>query len=115
MRRWIRYTARALALIWAGWWTLFGLLAGIGEGYGPEGVLLHMAIPGLLFLLAAAVAWRWELIGALMLGFEGALTLLVFPFARTPVGFLMLALPPLLAGGLFFAHWVQSDTHDVLA
>ena len=41
--RWMRYIARALALIWAGWWTLFGLACGLSEGMRPAGVLLHAA------------------------------------------------------------------------
>ena len=105
---WMRYAARALTMLWAGWWTLFGLLAGIGEGLDPVGVFMHVVVPGLVFLVAALIAWRWEPVGAALLVLEGLATPFWFWFARTPEGFLLLALPPLLAGGLFIADWLQS-------
>ena len=107
-RNWMRYLARALALVWAGWWTLFGVLAGIGEGLDPAGIFMHSAVPGGLFLIAVALAWRWEAAGTGLLLVAGVLTMVVFPFARTLEGFLTLAAPPILAGGLFFADWTES-------
>ena len=61
--KWMRYVARALALIWAGWWTFFGLASGLAEGLSPAGVLLHATLPGLIFLVSAVITWRWEAIG----------------------------------------------------
>ncbi len=60
--KWIRYMARSLALIWAGWWTFFALVSGAGEGL--KGLLANApnALPGLVFLVSAAIAWRWEAI-----------------------------------------------------
>jgi hypothetical protein len=101
--KWMRYIARVLALIWACWWTFFGLIAGAGEGYGPSGILAHAAVPGLVFLVAAVIAWRWEVIGGILLLLEGLATLIVFWFSRTAEGFLTLTSPPLVAGLLFLA------------
>jgi hypothetical protein len=106
--KWMRYGARGIALIWAGWWTLFGLLAGIGEGYDLSGVFLHTLVPGLVFLAAAVIAWRWEVIGGILLLLEGSGTLIMFWFARTIEGFATLALPPLVAGLLFLANWMRA-------
>jgi hypothetical protein len=103
--KWLRYVARTVALLWAGLWTLFGLLAGVGEGLDLPGILMHTAVPGLVFLLTVFVAWRWELPGAVLLGLVGLLTLFVFGFARTPEGLALLTLPPLFAGALFLASW----------
>jgi hypothetical protein len=97
----MRYMARAIALVWAGWWTVFGLLAGIGEGGGLEGIFLHTLMPGLIFLGVALLAWRWERAGGALLVLTGLVTLPIFGYAQTPQGFVLLALPPLLAGLLY--------------
>ena len=116
--RWMRYVARALALIWAGWWTFFGLACGLGEGMSPAGVLLHAALPGLIFLVSAAIAWRWEAIGGIVLVLEGLLVFIAYPvmtYSRFPLStivfvLLTMALPPLAAGFLFLASWQKSRT-----
>ncbi len=33
---WMRHVARSIALIWAGWWTYFGLASGADEGLEPQ-------------------------------------------------------------------------------
>jgi hypothetical protein len=98
-----RLAARVLALAWAVFWSGFGLLSGIGEGGGFEAVLVHTLIPGLVFLAAALIAWRWELAGGLLLALAGLATLLMYPLATTAGGFLALPLPGLVAAGLFWA------------
>ena len=100
-----RNLGRGLALVWAGWWTAFGLGSGIGEGQDWLGVLLHMIVPGLIFLASAIVAWRREAPGGVLLIAEGLLSLFYYPFARTPLGLATLALPPIVAGGLFLWDW----------
>lgn len=104
----IRRIARALALIWACGWALFGLLAGIGEGYDLVGVFRHTAFPGLAFLVVALIAWRWEIVGGILLILEACGTLFLFWFSRTPEGFLTLTLPPLIAGVLFIVDWIRA-------
>jgi hypothetical protein len=110
--RWIRYTARGLSLAWAGFWVWFGLASGLGEGLTPVGVLRHMTLPGLIFLVSALVAWRWEHVGGALLLLEGLLTLVGYPlqFSRFPAGTILMvlatmALPPLIAGVLFVWDW----------
>lgn len=99
--RWMRYSARAIAIVWAGCWAFFGLASGIGEGMNPGGVFFHTALPGLIFLLTAAGAWRWEALCGSMLVLEGLIALVVFSFARTGAGLVWLTFPPLIAGFLF--------------
>jgi hypothetical protein len=113
----MRYLARALALLWAGWWVFFGLASGIGEGGTPAYVLLHTAVPGLVFLISAIVAWRWEAVGGVILMLEGVLVLIGYPivfgrFPLTTIVFVLLtmALPPLVAGFLFLADWRRLRT-----
>lgn len=100
---WLRYGGRALALTWATFWTLFGLLSGIGEGADALGVFLHTLMPGLILLAAAIIAWRWQAVGAVLLFLGGLATLALFPWARTVMGLVMLPLPGVLAGALLLA------------
>jgi hypothetical protein len=99
--------ARILALVWGVWWTLFGLASGIGEGLSAQGIVVHAAVPGLVFLFTALAAWRWELVGGALLMLEGLVTLIFFPFAGTLEGFLTLPVPPWLAGILFLSEGVS--------
>ncbi len=102
--KWMRNTARTLALVWALLWTLFGLAAGIGEGEDAVTVVIHTLVPGLFFIAAVVVAWWLELVGGVLLVLQGLWTLYLYPFARTPVGLVTLALPPLVAGILFLVN-----------
>jgi hypothetical protein len=105
---WQEVTARALAIVWAGFWTWFGLASGISEGQRPLGVLLHTMVPGGLFLISALIAWRWSFAGGVLLLLEGLATLVAYPLmtqGRFPVqtiAFVLatMALPPLIAGVL---------------
>jgi hypothetical protein len=109
----IRKLARVLTIMWASGWILFGLSSGFYEGMTLRGVLLHTALPGLIFLLTTIVAWRWEMIGGKLLLFEGLLVLVIFPVIAAgsiPFGgilfvILTMALPPLVAGFLLRVSW----------
>ena len=105
----LRLVARILALAWAVFWSAFGLLSGIGgigEGGGLQAVLAHTLMPGLVFLAAAVIAWRWELVGGLLLALAGLATIFVYPFATTAGGFPLLPLPGIVAGALCWAGWL---------
>lgn len=105
----IHHIARALAMGWAGLWVLFGLSSGLSEGMSLTGVLLHTAVPGMIFLASAVIAWRWEMIGGIVLMLEGLLMLIFYPaiaIGRISLWGIVLvvltmALPPLIAGFLF--------------
>lgn len=120
--QWVMYSARTLGLIWVAFWIWFGLGSGIVEGLKPGGVplplplpwyvLVHTAVPGLIFLVLFLIAWRWELIGGVLLVAVGAVVAVAYPlmFAeRLPLAMIIptevsLAGPPLVAGVLFLIH-----------
>lgn len=114
----LRYAARLISLIWAGWWVLFGLASGIGEGVGILGTLGYMALPGLVFLGATVLAWLWEGIGTFVLIVMGFLICagywLVLSSSGVPRSMitsmlLTTGMPPLAAGGLFIVgRWMAS-------
>ncbi|MBK7177449.1 MAG: hypothetical protein IPH82_09720 [Chloroflexi bacterium] len=111
-----KYIARIIALVWAGWWVFFGLASGIGEGLDPIGVVIHTAVPGLIFLVLAIIAWLRQDIGGALLVLAGLVIMVIYPLmargslsiSTILVTMSMLALPPLIAGGLCLACWRQS-------
>ena len=110
-KKWMRYAAGALTLVWAGFWSFFGLASGIGEGLRPMAVLVHTTLPGLIFVASAVVAWRTHVIGAVVLLIEGLVVLIGypvmnyhhFPFSTIVFVLVTMALPPLVAGFLFIS------------
>ena len=106
--KWMRYIAVGLALIWAVCWTFFGLVSGAGEGL--KGVLTNIpnTLPGLVFLVSTAIAWRWEAIGGVALLMCGLFALFFFHIGKNPFLLLTMVLPPLVAGFLFLVSWWKS-------
>jgi len=119
--KWMRYAARTLALLWAGWWVFFGLASGLGEGLSPVGILIHTALPGLVFLVSVALAWRWETVGGVVLILEGVFVLIAYPvmtydhFPLATIIFVLLtmALPPLAAGLLLLISGQKSKAPEI--
>ncbi|MCD6359136.1 MAG: hypothetical protein J7L90_04195 [Dehalococcoidia bacterium] len=109
----MRSIARVLSLVWGGWWLFFGLASGAGEGV--KGLLLNTpnALPGLIFLITAVVAWRRERLAAIALMVEGAIVLIGYPLMVREHGYLLtivfvlltMGVPPLVAGFLFLKSW----------
>jgi hypothetical protein len=111
----LRYAARIIALLWAGWWMFSGLASGSDEGLDILGILKQITTPGLLFLVFAVIAWRWEGIGALYLVATSLLIFVGYLFTHNWIEIqaalsmlIALAAPPLVAGGLFIACWWKS-------
>jgi hypothetical protein len=88
----------------------FGIASGLGEGLTLTGVLMHVLLPGLVFLGIALLAWLWETHGAILFMAIGIVVLVAYPIVfggRFPLSTVLLveltmALPPLLAGVLLF-------------
>lgn len=116
----VRWVALGLALAWSLFWTLFGLLSGIGEGIGFIGTVIHAAVPGLIFLFAVVISWRWTIVGSILLLIEGLIVLIGYPvmtFDRISIATIIfilftMALPPLVAGVLLVLHWQKSKEQD---
>jgi len=103
--------ARALALLWAGFWTFF-FVAEAWAWNSPGRVAAIWAGIGILFLIAAVVPWAWERRGGLLLSVLGLLVGVVYPLwapARLSLlsratTTLMLCGPPIAAGAIFLMH-----------
>jgi hypothetical protein len=111
--RLIRNAARALVVIWAGFWVFFA-----GSHLfeiGPEPVQWDgvAAVIGfiLFFSASAVIPWKWELLGGALLVLEGLAEAIVYPNLGNKMSntvviqmFFMMGLPPLLSGILFLIH-----------
>jgi hypothetical protein len=110
-----RILGLAVAVVWGGFWTWFGLVSGITEKMTALGVLLHALVPGGLFLASVAVAWRWERPGAYLLLLEALLIAVVYPMLSggrwLPFVLPTMALPPLVAGILLLSQGRAAAAH----
>ena len=114
---WQRPAARVLMIIATVFWLWFGIGSAYVENAGPFNWLMHVLVPGGIFILSMLVAWRWEAIGGALLVLEGlaALGFIVRAFVRGSftastllLMCLTLGLPPLAAGILFLICWRRS-------
>jgi len=112
--RWMRRTARVVAVAWAGLIALFMLVSGATRP-GLIGILMNSpnALPGVGFLICVALACRWEALGGAVLLAEGLLVFPIFLSFDQPLSLiwpvmLSLGLPPLVAGLLFLGSWRKS-------
>lgn len=126
--KWMRRAARIMAVIWAGGWTL--LIAFWGYVFvafysTSLAIVAQYYFPVVLIgWVSAAIAWRREAIGGVVLVAEGLLgsTLVAWlelqrslRLGRPMRGDVLLlfghwALPPLVAGILFLVSWRRSRT-----
>jgi hypothetical protein len=118
--KWFRNIAGTIIVISGGYWSFHGLTSGLSVGLGFGGILFHTAVPGLIFLFSAAVAWCWKVIGGVMLVIEGLVAFFIYSAYLSEWGispdsiFVMLrlvlttALPPLVSGCLFILSWRKS-------
>jgi len=104
---WPLFVTRILMILWAGFWTWFGLASGIAERLQPIGVLIHTAVPGLFFGLLVLIAWRWPTAGGFVLLAAGVAVSIAYliMFSRVPAAtrnfvLLTMAVPPLVCGVL---------------
>lgn len=115
--QWLRLLAWMLALIAIGFWLWFGIGSAYVEQLGSINWVIHILVPGGIFLLSALVAWRWEGLGGALFVLEGliALGFVVFafvwrdsPLLTTILLGVTLVLLPLAAGVLFLVDWRHS-------
>jgi hypothetical protein len=112
-RNWPRSAALILMIVAAVFWLWFGVGSAYVERMGLMNWVMHILIPGGVFVLSTWLAWRRPRIGGALLAGEGLVALYfvlrnmvlsrAFPMSTVVLMCLTLALPPLAAGVLFFA------------
>jgi hypothetical protein len=97
--------ARALALLWAGFWIFFFVAEG-WAWHSPWRAMAFWAGVGLAFMILALVPWRWETSGGVLLVVAGILIGVAYtiwstprvPFTSRAITALVFSVPPLIAG-----------------
>ena len=103
--------ARAVALLWSGFWMFF-FVAESWAWHTPMRAALPWVGMGLLFVFLALVPWRWEVTGGLLLvvvGLSVGAAYVIWSPPRLPVASRVVTTvvfsgPPLAAGILFLMH-----------
>ena len=68
----LRWLARIIVVVWAGFWTFFAVASAMGpQGVSRSGTLWPVATALLIFVGTAVLAWRWETPAAILLLVEG--------------------------------------------
>jgi hypothetical protein len=107
----MEYLARALALLWAGFWMFFFIVESLAWGASLDRTAIWVAV-GVVFVILALAAWRWEVGGGLALVAAGLAAALAYAiwgprelsFTSRMTTLLAFGLPPVAAGALFLMH-----------
>ena len=111
VKRVVFWMPRILCLLFALFISLFALDV-FGAGYGfwetIVALLMHL-IPTGIILIALAIAWRWEWIGAILFVAVGAWYVITAcgKFAWTT--YLLIVGPAFLIGALFLVNWLRHE------
>jgi hypothetical protein len=109
MNRVVLWLPRALALLFAGFVSLFALDV-FAAGYSPAGtaiaLLIHL-IPTYLIIAALVIAWRRAWAGAILFPALALAYPLAFGWRFQWSVYVVMMGPPLLIGALFFASWLR--------
>jgi hypothetical protein len=112
----LRKLARLILLIIALFWFSFALLSGAEEyGGGLTGIIKNSpnALPWLLLLVVVFIAWKWELLGGILIAGLGIFTIFAFNvFNESLYVFFLITLPLILLGGFFIASWYLRRKQD---
>ncbi len=115
---WMVYGARALALLWAGFWIFF-FVGSVMVETAPAQVIVVGSAVLLLFAILALLPWRWEAAGGLLLVVMSLVIGATYAIAsasivrrdgsRLPLAVRAITTvvstgPPLVAGILFLIH-----------
>jgi hypothetical protein len=94
-------------------WTWFGIASGIAEGGGVLGTFMHTLMPGLVLLGITYVAWRWPLIGGvLLIAMGGAFAVFFNQFNKLNIYVLGLVVAPVVVTGLLLLFTKRPPKRD---
>ena len=108
VKRVVFWTPRVLCALFAAFVSLFALDV-FGEGYGCWGTILALLmhlVPTGIILIALAIAWRWEWIGAILFVALGVWYLIMAWGKFDWITYLLIAGPLFLLGALFLLNWL---------
>lgn len=104
----LRYISRTILLLVAIFWFIFALLSG-AEGYGGglKGIIMNSpnALPWLLLFVFIYIAWKWELIGGILVALTGLCTIFAFDTFESIPAFLLITVPLIVLGAFLIISW----------
>lgn len=106
--KWLRYIARTLLLLFIILIFTFALLSGAEQyGGGLYGILMNSpnALPWLVLLIFYLVAWKWELLGGIIITLLGLYAIGQFDLHESFLAFIIIGLPIILTGVFFIVAW----------
>jgi hypothetical protein len=109
MKRLLFWSPRALALVFAGFVSLFALdVFGAGQSVGETivALLIHL-IPTYVIVVALIISWRRDWAGAILFPALALAYPLVFSTTFHWSVYAVMMGPPLVIGALFLAAWVS--------
>ena len=111
-KRVLFWTPRVLCILFAIFLSMFALDV-FSEGYGIGETILALLIhlvPTFLVVIALVIAWRWEMVGAIMF-----IALALFYIVSSGGESWVISAPLFLVGVLFLLNWIyrQRITSDV--
>ena len=101
----IRYFARTVILILGILLFIFSLLSGADRlGGGITGIIHNSpnALPWLILLILAYIAFRWETLGGLLILSMGVFSIFFFRAPKNPFVLFVISIPLITLGILFF-------------
>ena len=107
IKRVLFWAPRVLCILFALFLSGFALdVFNEGYGFGETilALLIHL-IPTFLIVIVLAIAWRWEMVGAILF-FALALVYLVMSKGES----LIFSVPLILVGGLFLLDWKYTES-----
>ena len=107
----LRLAVRTLLLALVLFWFTFALLSGVsqfGEGIGALLRNWPNALPWLALLALVYVAFRWELVGGILIVLAGIVSVVFFNASVSSVVFLAVSLPLMVLGAGLILCWLLS-------
>ncbi|MBD3285871.1 hypothetical protein GF359_05290 [candidate division WOR-3 bacterium] len=116
----MRYFARGLMILWAGFWIFFAVASAISEtSPDPNANALGwmVVIIGTILLAAGAIIpWIWERIAGYLLITEGVFFLVFFLIVASGdvnLAMFLIILPAFISGGLSLTCWYLTHKKDL--
>ena len=100
--KYLRCFTRTVLLVISIFWFVFALLSGAADyGGGVRGILMNSpnALPWLLLLILVYIAFKWELVGGILIGLMGILTIFAFNTFRHLFVLFAISIPLIILGG----------------
>ena len=94
----LRWSIRGLLVAVAGFWSVFAALSGMNESVSFWQNLPNAA-PWLILFVFVFVAWKWEMVGGILVAAIGGISIFMFDAFEEPFVFIAISLPLILLGG----------------